>query len=250
MSHIFLYGPPGTGKSTIGDSLARSLLLPFVDVDQLIESQAGMSIARIMGSQGQSAFRELESAALQEIAGHSSSVTSSDDKVIALGGGVLLYDENRRLAEDRGTVVSLLAEPETLLERLKNKPGKRPILAGDLQEKLTSLLLQRREHYASFALQLPVDGKTAEEVAFQIQTRLGRFHLNAMGEYDVLVQPAGQVGNLLHERPCVAPGCLRSSSLFLRGRTIKTWKRSRNCGTNFWRRDLTVKARSLPWAAV
>jgi 3-dehydroquinate synthase len=113
---------------------------------------------------------------------------------------VLLRDENRLLAEDHGTVVSLVAEPETLLERLENESGKRPILAGDLQEKLTSLLQQRREHYASFAIQLPVDGKTAEEVAFQIQTRLGRFHLDAMGEYDVLVQPAGQVGSLLHER--------------------------------------------------
>ncbi|HET9915297.1 MAG TPA: shikimate kinase, partial [Anaerolineales bacterium] len=60
MSHIFLYGPPGTGKSTIGRILAGNLNLPFVDVDRVIEANAGMFISQIMEGQGEAAFRDME----------------------------------------------------------------------------------------------------------------------------------------------------------------------------------------------
>jgi 3-dehydroquinate synthase len=196
--HIFLYGPPGTGKSTIGKILADNLDLPFVDLDHVIETNAGISIAQIMEQQSESVFRDLETSALKEAAGHAFSATNS--KVISLGGGALLRNENRGLAETHGTVVLLTAELTTLLKHLKNDGGKRPLLAGNVQEKLASLLEQRGAHYSSFAIQLPVDGKTSEQSALEIQMRLGRFHLGAMGEYDVLVTQLEQVGNLLHER--------------------------------------------------
>ncbi|RPJ26653.1 MAG: 3-dehydroquinate synthase [Chloroflexi bacterium] len=213
MSHIFLYGPPGTGKSTIGKILARNLNLPFVDIDRLIESNAGMPIAQIMEQQGESTFRDMETSALKEIVGHASreaspnggSGTGAQNQVIALGGGALLRGENRAFAETHGTVVLLTAELLTLLERLKNESGMRPLLAGDVRTKLASLLDQRREHYSSFAIQSHVDGRTAEQNASQIQTRLGRFHLSAMGEYDVLVGKVDQIGGLLHERGLQTP---------------------------------------------
>src|SRR5512147_599853 len=104
--HIFLYGPPGTGKSTIGDSLARSLLLPFIDVDELIESKAGRSIAQIMEEQGEAAFRDMETATLK-------SIVTEKERVIALGGGALLREENRTLAETHGAVILLMAELDT-----------------------------------------------------------------------------------------------------------------------------------------
>jgi shikimate kinase / 3-dehydroquinate synthase len=200
MSHIFLYGPPGTGKSTIGKRLASNLNLSFVDLDHVVESNAGMSIAEIMNQQGEPSFRYLETYALKDVLSHAKSVTNAEDKVIALGGGALLRDENRILAETSGTVILLMAALNTLLERLKNDTGKRPLLVGDMREKLTSLLDQRRKHYSSFAIQLDVTGKSREQNALEIQTRLGRFHLRAMGEYDVLVQPVEQIGNLSYER--------------------------------------------------
>jgi shikimate kinase / 3-dehydroquinate synthase len=200
--HIFLYGPPGTGKSTIGKSLARRLNLPFIDLDHVIESNVDMSIAQIMEQQGELAFRDMETTALKEAVGHAFSVTNSQDKVIALGGGALLRDENRTIAETHGTVVLLIADLNILLERLENDAGKRPLLAGDLRQKLTSLLEQRHDHYASFTVQLHVEGKTLEQNVLEIQSKLGRFHLRAMREYDVLVQNGGieQLGDLLATR--------------------------------------------------
>ena len=192
MTHLFLYGPPGTGKSTLGKLLARSLKLPFIDLDRVIETNAGMSIPQIMEQQGETAFRDMETAALKELVGHASSMTDSH-KIIALGGGALLREENRAFAEANGKVLLLMADLPTLLDRIQHEPGKRPLLAGDLKNKLAALLEKRKEHYNSFALQHHVHNKSAEQNAREAQIKLGRHHLSAMGEYDVLV---GQVSNL------------------------------------------------------
>lgn len=190
MTHIFLYGSPATGKSTIGKILADNLNLPFIDLDKLIESHAGMSISQIIESQGESTFRDLETAALKESVsvGHAFSVTN----IIALGGGALLREENKNFAQSNGTILLLTAELKTLMERLKHSKN-RPLLAGDLESNLKSLLEKRKTHYESFPLKIHVDNKTAEQNAFQAQIVLGRHHLSSMGEYDVIV---GQIGNL------------------------------------------------------
>ena len=203
MSHILLYGPPGTGKSTIGRKLARNLKLPFVDLDRDIETKAGMSIAQIMEQQGETAFRDLESAALNETVGHASSVTTSTDKVIALGGGTLLRDENRTVAEASGSVILLMAELLTLLGRMQHDAGKRPLLAGNLKFKLTSLLEKRRDHYNSFPWKIHVDRRNVEQNAHEVQVIVGRYHLSAMGEYDVIVGPVSRLKDFPLQQPIV-----------------------------------------------
>ena len=180
MEHIFLYGPPGVGKSTVGKELAHSLKLPFIDLDCVIETNAGMSVEQIMERQGESTFRDIETTALKSVMGEPASV-------IALGGGSLLRDSNRAEAENNGKVIVLMAELDTLLEHLNSDSTKRPLLAGDLRGKLASLLAKRDGHYSSFSLQLDA-ARTPEELAWQIQIKLGRFHLSAMGEYDAVVQ--------------------------------------------------------------
>jgi 3-dehydroquinate synthase len=194
MSHIFLYGPVGAGKSTVGKILARNLNLPFVDSDQVIEASTGMSISQIIGQQGEMRARDMETAALKQI-------VSNNESVIALGGGALLREENRALVETNGSVIFLAGELDTLLGRLEVDSNKRPLLAGDLREKLTSLLAKRREHYDSFPLRFDAN-QTPEQLASQIQAALGRFHLSAMGEYDVIVQNGGidHLGELLKSR--------------------------------------------------
>jgi len=186
MKNIFLYGPPGTGKSTVGKKIAASLKLPFVDLDRVIETNAGMSIPKIMEIQGEPAFRDLETAALKKVSAELAAV-------IALGGGALLRDENRAIAESSGQVLLLMAQLKTLLYRLDNDSSKRPLLTGDLGTKLSALMEKREAHYNSFPLQIHVDDKTAEQNARQAQIALGRHHLSAMGEYDVVV---GRIENL------------------------------------------------------
>ena len=186
MPHLFLYGPPGTGKSTIGKQLSRNLNLPFIDLDRVIETKAGKSIPQLMEEHGELAFRDLETAALKEIAG-------TQDKIVALGGGALLRDENRLLAEDSGKVIVLLAAVETLFQRLNASSNKRPLLSGDLRAKLTALLENRAEHYNSFPLHLSVDHRTVKQSAYHAQIVFGRHHISAMGGYDVIIAPIGDL---------------------------------------------------------
>ena len=195
MSHIFLYGPVGVGKSTTGKILARHLNLPFVDSDEVIETNAGQSISEIIAQQGEAACRDLETAALKQI-------INDEDSVIALGGGALLRDENRALVENHGSVIFLAAELHTLLKRLDSDANKRPLLAGDLRERLISLLAKRKEHYDSFRLRFDAN-LAPEQLAWQMQVTLGRFHLSAMGKYDVTVGQVSSLTNFPMQNPMI-----------------------------------------------
>jgi 3-dehydroquinate synthase len=155
-----------------------------------------MSIPQIMEQQGESAFRDFESAALKNI-------LAEKESVVALGGGALLRDENRAFAESNGQVILLMAELSTLLERLHYESGNRPLLAGDLREKLSALLVKRGGHYNSFPLLIHVDGKTAEQNTRHVQIALGRHHLSAMGEYDVIVGQVSSLKNFPMQNPII-----------------------------------------------
>ena len=208
MKHIFLYGPPGSGKSTVGRLLAKKLELPFSDLDTLIEKQAGMPIPQIMGEQGETAFRDQESAALKRVA-------QGEAGVVALGGGALLRNENRTVAESAGRVACLSLTLEELLGRLPADDTRRPLLAGELPQKLAALLEKRREHYASFPLRLECGKLDAAETAWQLQIVLGRFRVSGMGlAYDVLVQNGGLdgLGELLRERGLKGPVAIVTES--------------------------------------
>jgi 3-dehydroquinate synthase len=207
MPHICIYGPPGSGKSTVGSLLAYNLNLPFIDLDVEIERAAGRSIPQIMKQDGEPTFRDLESAALD-------AALSASDAVIALGGGALLRDENRAHAESAGRVVLLEADLSTLLARLESDENQRPLLAGDLEEKLKGLMDRRAAHYQSFPLRIANIDKPEDKI-WDIQRQLGWFHVCGMGAgYDVIIQKGGldALGTLLKERSLDPPFAVVSDS--------------------------------------
>ncbi|MBL7162806.1 MAG: 3-dehydroquinate synthase [Anaerolineales bacterium] len=205
LSSVFLYGPSGAGKSRVGELLAKNLHLPFVDLDEEIEARSGMWIPEIFATEGESGFREREQQMLRR-------VLSLGEQVIALGGGALTVPASRELVESLGRVVLLNAPPKTLLKRLKSDDNQRPLLADDAEKDLSALLAQRKEHYASFALQVNTSEKTPEAAAWDIQVQLGIFHLRGMATnqlpgYDVRVQPGGlyHLGEMLKARDLRGP---------------------------------------------
>lgn len=198
--HIFLYGPSGSGKSTVGKLLAQFLNLPFLDLDTEFESDSGQTILKFMSKQGEIAFRDAETSILQKR-------VNGADKVVALGGGTLLRDENRTLVETNGQVIFLEADLSMLSTRLGQDPNQRPLMTGEIETSLKSLLKDRRAHYDSFPLR--VDASEApEQVARNIQRLLGRYRLRSMGSgYDVLVQEGGldNLGEMLKSREVDGP---------------------------------------------
>ena len=133
---IFLYGAPASGKTTLGKRLATALKTAFIDLDAVIVDQAGKTIPAVFASEGEEGFRNRESAALEMI------VKSNAGAVIALGGGTLLRDANRKLCENAGTIWCIDTPSETeLARRIGSAPGSRPL--GDKAR-------ERAPHYASF----------------------------------------------------------------------------------------------------
>ena len=226
MRKIFLYGPPGSGKTVVGKALSRNLNAGFIDLDAQIEAQIGMSIARIITERGELAFRDIEQAEIERICSSIDSVQVGQTcLVVALGGGSLLRDQNRLHCEESGEVVLLDVGLPTLLKRLRKQEGLRPLLVGDLETRLAKLLDARREHYNNFALRVIINqtrysaheqnkkniNKTPKQIAWEIQQKLGCYHVSGMGNaYDVVVETGGlsRIGAMLKERGLRGPVAL------------------------------------------
>jgi 3-dehydroquinate synthase len=204
-TNIFLYGPSGSGKSTAGRLMAANLNLSFLDLDDEIEAQAGMSIPEIFEREGESGFRKHETRALR-------AALAGDEKVISLGGGALLSSENLAMAAAKGQIVVLSGSLETLYSRLESAETPRPLLRGDSKERLRTLLAERERHYASFPLQVNTDGKDPAKVAWELQVCLGTFHLRGMASrkhpgYDARVFPGAldALGKMMSARGLRGP---------------------------------------------
>ncbi len=94
--HVIMTGFMGAGKTTVGKALAEKQKVPFLDTDQLIEEKAGMTISRIFETQGEEAFRKMETSVLEDL------LKRNDQTVISVGGGLPLRDENRELPAEAG----------------------------------------------------------------------------------------------------------------------------------------------------
>jgi shikimate kinase len=125
--HLVLVGLMGAGKSTIGARCAERLGRAFVDVDDVVEVNAGRAIGDIFATDGEAAFRSLERAALADVC------ASPEPLVIACGGGAMGEPDNRRQVRARGCVIWLTADPDTLAARVGTGSARaqRPLLAGD-----------------------------------------------------------------------------------------------------------------------
>ena len=128
----------GSGKSTVGRILASRLEVPFSDLDSMIEQKTGTSIAAIFESDGESRFREIERAVLEEVLDGDGDGDGDRDMdmdrdglkgfVMALGGGALQSRELAAKVAGAGILIYLETSVEELVVRLQGDQA-RPLLA-------------------------------------------------------------------------------------------------------------------------
>lgn len=131
-NNIYLIGFMGTGKTVVGKKVAEIMGRFFLDIDVEIEKVFKCAISEIFDKYGEKEFRKKESDMLGSITGRSNLVVST-------GGGIVLNIENLEKMKKSGLVVTLIARPEIICERLREDTS-RPLLAcHDEKEKLEEI---------------------------------------------------------------------------------------------------------------
>ena len=188
---ISLCGFMGSGKSSVGRELSALLSCNLVDLDSYIENSCGMNIPEIFREKGESAFRDMELAALKSIAAgpikeDRDSYTLTDGPtrfILSLGGGTLVTPECRRIVRNFTYCIYLRAGIGTLVSNLKDDCAGRPVLSARhdgkapseamLERRICELMSGREPAYVSTAhLCIDIDGKSPREVAEEIADKL------------------------------------------------------------------------------
>ena len=205
----------GCGKSSVGRKLSQLLCCPFMDLDEMIEAEAGKSIPEIFAEIGESGFRQMEHRVLSSVlsvkteegedratrgtkAGgpqakrsggvseanvRTSSVEQTETEegtttilqIISLGGGTIMTRECAKIVRERTLCVYLKASVQTLTEHLEGETQGRPMLSGNVHERISELMAQRAATYESTAhVIIDIDGMSVDEVAHAIIDSLSR----------------------------------------------------------------------------
>ena len=163
MKRIVLMGFMGAGKTTIGKALAEKLSWDFIDTDAEIEKEQGRKISEIFETEGEQAFRDMETQLLKKLE------KSEEQFVLSIGGGMPVREENRELLRQIGTVVYLKATKEELVRRLSGDTSRPLLQGGALEEKVAALMAARESIYVETAHQEVVtDGKSVKELIEKI----------------------------------------------------------------------------------
>ncbi|MFZ0745295.1 MAG: shikimate kinase [Terracidiphilus sp.] len=155
---IVLTGFMGSGKTTVGPLVAERLGWRFVDVDDVIEAEAGATIAELFARHGEAAFREREHSTIARLA-------ASDALVLALGGGAIERADTRdMLLTAPGTLlIHLEVELATTLARCGGTENTRPVLADEAN--LANRFQHRLPLYRMAHVSIRADELTPEQVA-------------------------------------------------------------------------------------
>ncbi len=124
-----------SGKSVLGASIAQKLGLPFYDTDEIIETETGKSINYIFEKFGETKFRELEKACIQNL-------KIIDDFVLSVGGGLPCFNSLIDDLNDLGMTIFLDVDLEHIFKRVKFNRTNRPILKDLKEEALRDYIIE------------------------------------------------------------------------------------------------------------
>lgn len=142
--NLILVGMMGSGKTTMGKLLSRHLGNDFVDSDEEIQKRTGVTIQHIFDVEGETGFRQRETAALCDL-------VQRDNMVLATGGGAVLAEQNRAMLQQNGIVIYLKAGVPDLWQRTRHDRNRPLLQTGDPHAKLAELHQQRDPLYQQVA---------------------------------------------------------------------------------------------------
>lgn len=164
---IALIGLRGAGKSTLGQMLADSLDVPFVELNRELERVAGCSISEVHNLLGQAAYRRYERRALEE------TIQLYPDAVIATPGGIVSDLATFNLLLSHCYTVWLKASPEEHMQRVLAQGDLRPMAgSSEAMDDLRRILAGRSALYGRADISFDTGGKTNAECFVQLRETL------------------------------------------------------------------------------
>ena len=156
---VFL-GMMGSGKSSIGSLIAKKLQLNFIDIDNVIENELGLSIKKIFEIKGENYFRKFEEkTTLKKL--------KSSSTVISLGGGAFSNKEIRKEVIKNHISFWLNWSNYILLNRIKNSK-KRPLAFNSSENEIIDLIKKRSNIYSKALYKIECDNLTKKEIVKEI----------------------------------------------------------------------------------
>ena len=161
---IALVGLRGAGKSTLGRALAGELAMPFVELNNAIEAEAGMSLNEVFMLYGQPGFRRLERRCLENF------IAENESAVITVGGGIVSEAETFNLLLINCYTVWVKASPEEHMSRVVAQGDLRPMEGNtEAMEDMRRILLAREPLYSKADFTLDTTGRQAGDCLAQLR---------------------------------------------------------------------------------
>lgn len=173
---IVLCGYMGSGKSVIGRLLASDLEMKFVDLDAEIEASEQKKIPEIFSEKSEIFFRKKETEVLKTL------LNSSENQIIALGGGTPCYGNNLEILKNDPEVLTIYLKVgfKNLVNRLFGERKQRPLIAhldtkDILEDFVRKHLFERQYYYLQSDEIIETTEYSISECVAEIKRRLYRF---------------------------------------------------------------------------
>lgn len=170
---IALLGLRGAGKSTLGKQAGTILDIPFIELNDVVESLAAMPVGEIIAMHGPDGYRKLEADALTEV------LAKNDRCILAVAGGIVTNREIYNRLINGFHTIWVQASPVDHMARVRAQGDLRP-MKGQVQvmDQLRDILKARRLDYGRADIRLntsnarePIVLRSLVEIIRQIVTQ-------------------------------------------------------------------------------
>lgn len=155
---IALVGLRGAGKSSLGKMLAAHLKVPFIELADVIEQTAGMTMSEVFSLYGQAAYRRYERRSLEWL------IENHDSFVLSTGGSISTEPATFDHLLTSCYTVWLKASPAEHMARVVAQGDRRPMDDNrEAMQDLERILIGREPMYRKADVTVNTSGLTIEQ---------------------------------------------------------------------------------------